>query len=251
MKSNNDVIVQISRNPSQQMREIIEETETSNFEALSEIILQILSDEKDALWQLRDPQNNKVDVTKKIEDTAADIYGIQSRELSYSNAIKYFIDKYPELLGKFCKFRNQCTINNTPEQTPNIYREWNNIDILIEWDEYVIVIENKIFSGINGKTENGSQLNKYEDVIKEINRENNKEHIFIILSPNHNNLSNQVNDNWTIITYRELYEFLRSIISAYSNDFLFVDFVKSLEDHSKDDYMKSVMHRKFVKAISK
>ena len=58
-----------------------------------------------ALWSLRNPKTNKLGA-RNVYITATDIYGIQGRELSYSNAFKYFIDEYPELLLEFCRERD-------------------------------------------------------------------------------------------------------------------------------------------------
>ena len=247
-------MVAINKAHSQQMREYIFNDENKeDFEALLSIIPKELTD-KDALWSLRNPKDNKV-VNKDVYVTATDIYGIQGRELSYSNAFKYFLDEYPELLGEFCRY-NECELKLKESFT--VSREWNNIDILINCDDWVFVVENKIFSGINGKYSDGkNQLDKYQETIKKgkINGEKNpfynKKHKFILLSPDHNKIS--VEKPWITIPYSEIYDFLKrkTEISPYKDDFHFVDFVKSLEQHSKSDYTKIVMHKKFVKAIKK
>lgn len=251
-KDDPNCMVVINKNPSQQMREYLYE-EDNDFKALSAIIPGVLND-NEALWALRNPDTNKIN-NGKIYATATDIYGIQGRELSYSNAFKYFLDEYPELLEEFCKKRD-CELNK--EGSITVYREWNNIDILINCDDWVFVVENKIFSGINGKYSDGkNQLNKYQETIKKekINGEKNpfynKKYKFILLSPDHNKIS--VEKPWITIPYSEIYDFLKhkTEISPYKDDFHFVDFVKSLEQHSKSDYTKIVMHKKFVKAIKK
>lgn len=247
-------MVVINKAHSQQMREYIFDDENKeDFETLSSIIPKELTD-KDALWALRNPEDNKV-ANENVYVTATDIYGIQGRELSYSNAFKYFLDEYPELLGEFCRYK-ECELKLTESFT--VYREWNNIDILINCGDWVFVIENKIFSGINGKREDGTnQLDKYKKIINKdkIKGENNpfynKKHKFILLSPDHNKIS--VEKPWITIPYSEIYDFLKrnTEISPYKDDFHFVDFVKSLEQHSKSDYTKIVMHKKFVRAIKK
>mgnify|MGYP006325118993 CR=1 FL=1 len=161
-----------------------------------------------------------------IEDTPGDIYGINNLELPYSNAFKYFIYKYPILLSKFCNYilKNKKYIksddklerlcqylnNDKNECKLTIRREWENIDIIIEVDKkWLIVIENKIFSDLNGKTKKEiTQLDKYYDIINEGKKllkdkngeqkaaiKNFPEHykgcekIFILLTPNHNDIN--------------------------------------------------------------
>lgn len=249
-KSDPNCRVVINKAHSQQMREyIFDEENKEDFDALLSIIPNKLTDNEKALWTLRNPEDNKV-VNNDVYVTATDIYGIQGRELSYSNAFKYFLEEYPELLGEFCSCENFKGLT--------VYREWNNIDILINCDDWVFVVENKIFSGINGEcSDDKNQLDKYQETIKKekINGEDNpfckKKHKFILLTPDHNKIS--VKKPWITIPYSEIHDFLKSKteISPYKNNFHFVDFVKSLEQHSKSDYTKIVMHKKFVKAIKK
>lgn len=236
-------------NPSQQLREYIYEeydeswkTKTdSDYFRLKNLIVGV---ETMKIGE----QLPKVDPSCVVSVTATDIYGIQGRELSYSNAFKYFIDEYPELLREFCRKRG-CKSNLGGNIT--VYREWNNIDILIESEDCVIVVENKIFSGLNGVVGGKTQLDKYKKIIEEKEEFKNKKPIFIFLTPNHNKIS--VNKPWTTIEYSEIYDFLKSKIEVapYKDDFHFVDFVKSLEDHSKSDYIRIVMEKKFVKAVKK
>ena len=250
----NDCIAIINKNPSQQMREYIleDDSDDSDFKKLMKII-PVNQTNHHALWSLRNPKTNKLGA-RNVYITATDIYGIQGRELSYSNAFKYFIDEYPELLLEFCRERDS---KLNLDKIIEVHREWNNIDILIDCNDCVIIIENKIFSGLNGVDGNKTQLNKYEEILghETINGEpnpfKNKNQIFILLTPNHNKI--EAKKPWITIEYSDVYNFLKCKIesSPYKDDFHFVDFVKSLEDHSKDDYKKSVMHKKFVKAIQK
>ena len=102
-----------------------------------------------------------------------------------------------------------------------------------------------------------ADFRKYKEILEQekINGEpnpfKNKNHIFILLTPNHNKIA--AKRPWITIEYSEIYDFLKYKIenSPYKDDFHFVDFVKSLEAHSKSDYIKIVMHKKFVKAIQK
>lgn len=73
----------------------------------------------------------------------------------------------------------------------------DNIDLLIKDDKYVLVIENKIKSGINGirNNDNYSQLNKYQDKIeRRISDPNDgfglhgKISYYCIFTPNYNHI---------------------------------------------------------------
>ena len=57
-----------------------------------------------------------------------------------------------------------CFHPNEKIENIKVYREWNNIDLIIECDNRLCVVENKIFSDLNGV--DGNQLKDYEDKIK-------------------------------------------------------------------------------------
>ena len=250
--------VTIKKKPSQQMREYILEG-CEDYNALFGIIPQLCTDNKNAKWVLRNPNDNKLASSVNVV-TAVDIYGIQTRELSYSNAIKYYIDEYPELLREFCESKG-CKISFPEKFSPIVRREWYNIDILIDCGEYVMVVENKVLSGLNGIKENKTQLDEYEKTIsseyvgkgqsKEKNPFYGKKYIFVLLTPNHNEL--EVKKPWNRITYKNLYEFLKDkiMLEPYKDAPLFCDFVNSLADHAKEDYNKVLMHKKFLRSIEK
>lgn len=250
--------VTIKKKPSQQLREYILEG-SDDYNALLKIIPQLCTNSQDAQWILRDPNNNKVTSNANVV-TAVDIYGIQTRELSYSNAIKYYIDEYPELLREFCKSKG-CKISFSEKFAPIVRREWYNIDILIDFGETVIVVENKVLSGLNGVKEDKTQLDVYEETIsseyvgkggeKEKNPFYGKQYVFVLLTPNHNDID--LKESWIRISYKDLYEFLKEKVqlSPYKEDFLFCDFVASLADHAKEDYNKVLMHNKFIRSIEK
>lgn len=250
--------VTITKNPSQQMREYILEGDV-DYDALLKIIPQFCTDSANAKWILRNPNNSKVTSDVDVV-TAVDIYGIQTRELSYSNAIKYYIDEYPELLREFCELKG-CKISFPEKFSPIVRREWYNIDILIDCGEYVIVVENKVLSGLNGVKENRTQLDEYEKTVsseyvgkgesKEENPFYGKKYVFVLLTPNHNEI--EVEKPWSRITYKDLYEFLKDKVklSPYNEDFLFCDFVASLADHAKEDHNKVLMQKKFLRSLDK
>ena len=196
--------------------------------------------------------------------TPGDIYGISNLELPYSNAFKFFIEKYPQLLSGFCKhLQNIVQCDNLDEicdyftEHPNfqirkIKREWNNIDILIEVDErWVIVIENKIFSDLNGKKENEiTQLDKYERIITNENEYNAYNKIFVLLLPDHNNINIDNYTNWHKLFYSSVSSYLREFVKNI-NDKQLEEFAEMVTRHSDKDYNYSVMKRRFERALIK
>ena len=223
-----------------------------------------------------------------IEDTPGDIYRINNLELPYSNAFKYFIYKYPTLLSEFCNYllKNEEYIksddklerlcqylnNDKNECKLTIRREWENIDIIIEVDKkWLIVIENKIFSDLNGKTKKEiTQLDKYYDIIndgikllKDKNGEQKGEEIkkipehykdcekiFILLTPNHNDINISNYKVWRKLHYSHINKFLKSISKDKKSQHL-REFEKMIEQHSVNDYNYGVMKRRFERALIK
>jgi hypothetical protein len=225
--------------------------------------------------------NESRDINEEdIEDTPGDIYGINNLELPYSNAFKYFIYKYPTLLSEFCnyllnkeeyiksddKLERLCQyLNNDKNECKlTIRREWENIDIIIEVDKkWLIVIENKIFSDLNGKTKKEiTQLDKYYDIInngkqKDAEIKNFPEHyndcekIFILLTPNHNDINISNYKDWRKLHYSHINEFLKEYISKDRKSQHLREFKKMIEQHSVEDYNYGVMKRRFERALIK
>lgn len=190
---------------------------------------------------------------KEPRVTPGDIYGISNLELPYSNAFKFFIEKYPQLLSGI--FGEVCSYFDTHPnyQITKIEREWNNIDILIEVDnELVIVIENKIFSDLNGKEvgQETSQLDKYENIINNEYKRDKYTKIFTLLLPDHNNIDISNYANW----YKLFYSNVRSYLTKFANktsDEQLKDFAEMVSRHSEKDYNYGVMKRRFERALIK
>lgn len=110
---------------------------------------------EDILENYKPRKHNLIDIIHKTRD-----------ELTYSNLLAYMLMQEP-LKASFCSFFRTKDVENLSEDYV-VAREDGNIDILIQDDENIIVIENKIKSDINGwKTENKNsesvtnQLHKY------------------------------------------------------------------------------------------
>lgn len=227
------------------------ENQDSDYFKLNSLIKTAFSNNID--WQ---PVSEQLGLTvkdsSKIYATPGDIYGISNLELPYSNAFKFFIEKYPQLLsgifGKICSYFDM----HRNYQITRIEREWRNIDILIEVDnELVIVIENKIFSDLNGKKENEiTQLDKYERIITKEDKYNAYNKIFILLLPDHNNINIDNYTNWHKLFYSSVSSSLDEFVKT-NNDEQLKDFAEMVSRHSEKDYNYSVMKRRFERALIK
>ena len=101
--------------------------------------------------------------------TLLDIIGKNDDELVYSNWLGYYLKNYPVIAEKFAY--EILGLKLTGEKT-EVKREYHNIDLWLEDKNNIVVIENKVKSGINGvdmdrhdlKSEKiQSQLSKYYD----------------------------------------------------------------------------------------
>ena len=145
----------------------------------------------------------------------------------------------------------------------SIAREEKNIDILVRDLNNIIVIENKIKSGINGvnhdiSSENiQSQLGKYYSYADEESNGEKKVSCFIF-TPNYNDIDikNYTNsDKYNKIYYKDIYEFFtdNSIKSYLTKDRYYEDFIKALYKHTLeiDNNQYEKMLYKFVQKIRK
>lgn len=121
-----------------------------------------------------------------------------------------------------------------------VYRENNNIDILLvsEKNKIVVCIENKILS-----SESGGQLNKYQRYI-ERNYSNYKK-IFVFLTPDGNEPTNPI---WGIVTYKDIVEILEQLMQKNSMEkkvyYLIKDYVDILRrDVGMDDEIKEIVRK--------
>ena len=192
--------------------------------------------------------------------TPGDIYAIENLELPYSNAFRFFLNKYPQLLPGFCKFLLTGSKDNVilkelcdyfsvrPNPSLTIHREWNNIDILIEIDkEWVLVIENKIFSALNGRKDNEiTQLNKYYDIISTSKKSGKK--IYVLLTPDHNDIDISNYPHWHKLHYSQVAKYLSSVEDEI-NDIHLKDFTEMVRRHSDRDYNYGLMRRRFERVL--
>lgn len=173
-------------------------------------------------------------------------------ELIFSNLFQYFFNKNKALFAK--KFIKEFLEIDLSENF-KIEREKFHIDMLISDENNVIVIENKIKSGINGQSANRkvnetdkiqSQLEKYYQIIANGKVENNKEKLkeyigkkakFVIFLPDYNdiNLSKfSHGENYKPIKYSEIYEYF------YSNQNLFKECLSDVEKRYFNEFLNAL-----------
>lgn len=174
----------------------------------------------------------------------------ENDELSYSNMFQYFLSKDKEL---FKKFMSEILKVET-QGDYSIDREVENIDLLIKDENNIIVIENKIKSGINGIRHDiysdkiQSQLAEYFKYAKSIAEKENLKIKCFIFSPDYNQLDlkdYKDSKEYKIINYSELFEFF------YKNkidDKYYDDFLSALKIHTfKSNY--EIMLERFITQI--
>lgn len=121
-----------------------------------------------------------------------------------------------------------------------VYRENNNIDILLvsEKNKIVVCIENKILS-----SESRGQLNKYQRYV-ERNYSNYKK-IFVFLTPDG---IEPTNPSWGIITYKDIIDILEQLMQKNSVEkkvhYLIKDYTDILRrDVGMDDEIKEIVRK--------
>ena len=200
---------------------------------------------------------------KEHRPTPGEIYGISNLELPYSNAFRFFIEKYPQMLSGFCKRLQKMVSCQTLDEICRYFdghvdymlnkveREWKNIDLLIEVDKsWVIVIENKIFSDLNGKKvgEEITQLDIYQAKIEDEYNGWNK--IFVLLLPDHNDIDISKYTSWYKLYYSSVSEYLNEFKDG-CNDPQLDDLAVMVEQHSAKDYNYAVMKCRFERALKR
>ena len=118
------------------------------------------------------------------------ILRVTNAEIRHSNFLSWLLDPNENhnlkevVLNKFLQeiinssdsFDESVTIEDIGIENVEIRREWENIDLLIILDEYVLCIENKIFSG-----EHSDQLTRYKNIVE--TNFSDKTQIYVYLNP--------------------------------------------------------------------
>lgn len=102
---------------------------------------------------------------------------------------------------------NQVDVEGMDFSNVKVYREWNNIDILIQLNNLVVCIENKVLS-----KEHSNQLSKYKKIVDSHFTKDKK--TFVYLSPK-GDQSETEKDVYQPISYDFIIDSLEMIISVY------------------------------------
>ena len=197
----------------------------------------------------------------------------------FSNLISYFFEYSHSSFQKFAAESNLLNIKNMSadfelirEKTVSKVTENDSdkplkeskerIDIWIESDKDIIVIENKIKSGINGivskdQGKQSSQLNSYYKYAEYIAKKSGKEAHFYIFAPNYakfdlTDFGDDIKDNFKIISYSDIYNFFIQESATYIADRTFPDFVRGLKRHtlSLSEFQFDIMRTRLLRRIS-
>lgn len=216
-----------------------------------------------------------------------DICKIQNNEICFSAALEYFM-KQKKYMEMWCRFFKEMKVGDLEEKY-SVKREFDaeiqsegkdkkngkvkkevekygRIDLLVEDDKNVILIENKIKSDINKKESDGQeghQLKRYSEYIN-LKYSNYYNKFFFILVPEYakqNMLSkfekdekyNESKDVYKVITYKDIYEFLKQNHEVWDGDVNMHDFYNAMKRHTyetENEYLYHEMQEKLDRRLS-
>ena len=229
-----------------------------------------LEDDEDAYGMMKalveesgewDDFEERLDFSSLQDDeypTFLEIAGKEDDEIAYSNLLAYYLKYREEGFQAFCK--EVLKIDDFDEK-PEIKRERSIsleienaaegdgrkrglIDLWIEGEHGLIVIENKIKSGLSGD----DQMERYRRAA-----ERGKKTLYCyLLVPNGHPLGwKQYPDGIKVIAYKEVHDFFDRNKKLYRDEPHFDDFLRSLERQSLPAAEMSyrVMRRRFMRRI--
>lgn len=219
------------------------------------IIGKLLDDEE--LWETENMTQKISDIsehTLREDFNFLKLIRNEYDELCYSNMFHYFLTQDRNLFQKFMKD----VLGLTPAGNYSIQRETAHIDLLIQDEENIVVVENKIKSSINGKKydiygkEIQNQLTRYREYAKDESEKSERIPKCFIFAPNYNRLNMQKGEelkHWKLINYSVLYDFFnkQKTQTKYYDEFL-----SALKIHAKeiDNSNFEVMQERFIETIN-
>ena len=230
-------------------------------------------DDEDAYSQLKELINDnelweKGSTTKELIPDGAihnqspsflEVIRKEDDENIFSNLIGYFFE-YSH--SSFQRFAAELSLFNIPCMSAHfdlvrekkVRNKQDRIDLWIESDKDIIVIENKIKSGINGvASEEYSQLNSYYEYAEEEAKKRGKDTHYYVFAPDYSKLDLAIyglEKVYKIIKYSDIYNFFIKESGVYIADRAFPDFVRGLKRHTltlpdlQFDTMRSRLLRK-------
>ena len=228
------------------------------------------------LWEMESVKNF---TPQKINDefNFISILGKEYDELAFSNMFKYFFSVDKKL---FCTFAKEVLNIENFDETYKIEREKGHIDLLIQDKNNVIVIENKIKSGINGEKYdiygkmisdqlrdyywyvNGARADKNNYVFDKKLAEQyaDKNAFFYIFAPDYNHISEERLEEtvllgcvkYKVINYSQIHDFYERHKKDYANKIPYYnEFLYALEKHSHsvDNNLEKEMYKRLNRVI--
>lgn len=235
LEDNNNIYIDLMCNPLYNHCYASENNESSDIKELNKLLCK----EYDKFIYIKESDEN-IDLNSYSDEQCFMVINDRTNlEDSMSNQIAYFLSRDRNLTYKFLHdFLNIGTIEIN--EVFEITREEKHIDLLFKSKNHVIVIENKIDSGLHD-----AQLNDYYTYVeKEYKDIKNK--LYFILKPEYNSISEKLIKeyengdkyikNGPPKTYKQLFEVIKneeyapttSVVSEHSK-FMFDEFKKSIE----------------------
>lgn len=255
-EDNNMIVIRLGENRGkivgQGMRTYI--SEEANLDDY-ELLVKLLDD--NSMWEDRNTTQKIISEDSQVKTSPSflEIIRKENDELIMSNLLAYYFN-YNH--GMFVKFAKEVLGIDSFSNSFEIVREsMKNIDLWIRDENNVLVIENKIKSGLNGKTDDGkNQLNKYYEFTEEYIKENKVASAFYFLFvPNYNDISiddSLIKEKFKVVYYNEIYDFFKRNASEYINDKYFPDFLESLRNQTMkySELRFSIMRSRFLEKIN-
>ena len=227
---------------------IDKKTDSNNYQIIENII------NNSIFWESNPVEKVILEESSSQRKSLMSIIKKENDELANSNLLAFFLESDKDFWFEFSKSILKISNLKINSRTPKITRESvGNIDLFIEIEDHVIVIENKIKSGISGRSENGySQLEKYVNVAEEYKKSIKKNIVlkYYILRPNYNNenFRNFTKGNmFTEIKYSEIY----NIIKDKPTNFYMDEFRSVIKKHSAEynNELFELMNERFIEQI--
>lgn len=218
--------------------------------------------EDDGCWEPNNTTQKLIadNTMRVLGPTFLEIIRKDNDELTFSNLLGYYFQYNKTVFQKFVK---EVLGVDDFSLCFDVVRESNeNIDLWIEGDRHVLVIENKIKSGVNGlKDDNYSQLNKYQEYTEERiadakDVEYKKESHYFIFTPDYNRLDitkYRLKKPYKIVNYSEIYRFFCKNAVNFVGEKYFADFLRALQKHtmSLSELNFSIMRSRFLEKINR
>lgn len=265
-RANEILKVKISKNFQRNKSYIYEDIEKEDYNNVHKLIIDSIKNKKLEKFNLDKISNQSNNLNKR--KTFIDFTMTNNNEQIFTNMLSSMFS-YKNVFNYFCKEFIYKKINDIDVDNVNfkVNREVNisggRIDILALSNQYDVIIENKIHSGLNGikSDDHCSQLKTYYD---EIYKRKNKKPICFVLVPNYKKedilneiieFDKEMINIFRILTYKDIYDFLNKMINQKVLDSNYVyfkyldDLLESIKKHSLT--LKEFYIELFKEAINK